>query len=284
MTKFQAHILLILITMGWGASYLFTKFSLRELEPIGLVGFRFVIAFIITYLFFFSRVKNARKQTWHASIILGILLASVSITFSYSLQTVDASVASFLVATTVIFVPLIMTIITKKLPHIFIIFGVLIALIGLAIFTLTGTLTFSSGMLLCIFSAFLYACHIVLNNYFVREHDGLQLGVLQLGCAGIVALVSSFIIEGIHFPVSITGWSSLLGLTIICSAFPVIAQSMVQKYTTAVATGFILSLEPIFAALLAFTFLNEKMIIQEYIGAAIIFSGVLIANISPKRK
>lgn len=283
MSKLQANFLLVLITMGWGASYLFTKYSLVEMKPIGLVGLRFFIAFIITYLFFYKRLREARKQTWTASFILGCLLAAVSITFSFSLKTVDASIASFLVATTVIFVPLIVTVITKKIPQLFIILGVVIAIIGLAIFTLKGTFAFTSGMLLCIFSAFLYACHIVLNNFFVREHDGLQLGVLQLGFAGAVAIFVSIFIEGFQYPVSLNGWESLLGLSVICSAFAVIAQSMVQKYTTATATGFILSLEPIFAAILAFTFLNESMNTQEYIGAVVIFCGVLLANVSPKR-
>ena len=284
MTKLQANLLLVLITMGWGASYLFTKFSLRELDPIGLVGLRFLIAFIITFIFFYPKIKVARKQTWTASFILGALLATVSITFSYGLQTVDASVASFLVATTVIFVPIIMTIVTRKLPHLFIILGAVTALVGLAVFTLKGSFEFSLGMLLCLLSAFIYALHIVLNNYFVREHDGLQLGVIQLGFAGVLSLILSAFVEGIHLPISLFGWSSLLGLAVICSAFAVIAQSMVQKYTTAVATGFILSLEPIFAAILAFMFLNEHMMMQEYIGGAIIFVGVVIANITPKRK
>jgi len=280
MTRQQANLLLLLITIGWGSSYLFTKLSLRELEPIGLVGLRFFIAFIITFIFFFPKLKHAIKQTYAASSILGILLASVSITFSYSLKTVNASTASFLVATTVIFVPIIMTIITRKIPNRSIVIGAFVALIGLAVFTLKGTFTFTSGMLLCLFSAFLYALHIVLNNYFVREHDGLQLGVLQLGFAGLCSLILSTFLEGFHLPSTLFGWSSLLGLAIVCSAFAVIAQSMVQKYTTAVATGFILSTEPIFAALLGFIFLNEHMTPKEYIGAAIIFCGVIIANIN----
>ena len=59
---------------------------------------------------------------------------------------------------------------------------------------------------------------------------------------------------------------------------------MAQKYTTPTHTGLIFSLEPVFSALFAYLFMNELLSIQGYIGALLILSGVILAEIKVKRK
>ena len=84
-------------------------------------------------------------------------------------------------------------------------------------------------------------------------------------------------------PQTANGWSALFVLAVFCSAFAIILQSIAQKHTNAVSTGFIFSLEPIFAAMFGFIFLSERMDSQEMLGALFIFAGVLAANYTPSK-
>lgn len=281
MSSSKANLLLVLVTVAWGASYLFTKTAVAELAPFTLIAYRFLLAFFITAAVFWKFIKRTNKETILASSVLGFVMAVVCILFGYALRITEASVAGFLMATTVIIVPILMVIITRKLPTRQVVIGGIITLFGLALFSLNGTLKISVGILLCLITAFLYAVHIIMNNYFAQKLDSLQIGIYQLFFVGFFSFLGAFVMEPLQLPVSMTGWGSLFMLAIFCSAFAIIVQSIAQKHTTAVATGFIFSLEPIFGAMFAFAFLNERMTSQEWGGALFIFLGVLAANFTP---
>jgi drug/metabolite transporter (DMT)-like permease len=61
-------------------------------------------------------------------------------------------------------------------------------------------------------------------------------------------------------------------------------QTTAQQYTSATHTGLILSLEPVFSAIFAFTILGEILSLRGYAGAVILLSSVLIAEVDFKKK
>ena len=284
MTQKQANTLFLLATIGWGASYLFTKYAIAETLPFALVTFRFSIAFILTFIIFRKKLIRTNKGTIFASFILGLILCCTFSAFGYAMQTANPASAGFLVATTVIFVPMILMLVTRKLPSRQIALGTVVTLIGLMLFTLKGSIELERGMILCLATAILYAVHIVTNNFFAKKHDPLQLGIYQLGFTAIFGLIAMLSYEPISYPVTSKGWVSMLLLAVICTAFGLVVQSLAQGATSAEATGFIFSLEPIFAAIFAFIFLGEILQGQEWGGAFLIFVGVLIANYTPKKQ
>lgn len=283
MTQKQANFLFLLATIGWGASYLFTKFAVAEVLPFALVTYRFSIAFLITFVIFYKKLIHTTKETIFASFVLGIILCATFSSFGFAMQTANPASAGFLVATTVVFVPILMMALTRKLASRQVLIGSIVTLAGLALFSLKGGLSFSIGEILCLGTAIFYAIHIVVNNYFAKKYDTMQLGIYQLGFTAIFGAAFMFSFEPISYPTSSTGWTSMLLLAVICTAFGLVVQSLAQGATTAETTGFIFSLEPIFAAVFAFLFLGEVLNGQEWIGAMLIFVGLLIANYTPKK-
>ena len=284
MTQKQANFLFLLATIGWGASYLFTKYAVAEVLPFALVTFRFGIAFIVTFFIFRKKLLQTNKATILASAVLGVILCATFSTFGFAMQTANPASAGFFMATTVIFVPLIMMVITRKLPTRQITIGSIVIIAGLTLFSLKGAVTMEVGLVLCLITAISYALHIVVNNFFARKYDALQLGIYQLGFTAIYGIIMMLLFEPISYPTSSTGWTSMLLLAIICTAFGLVVQSLAQSATTAEMTGFIFSLEPLFAALFAFIFLGEVLTGKEWLGALLIFVGVMIANYTPRKQ
>ena len=68
-------------------------------------------------------------------------------------------------------------------------------------------------------------------------------------------------------------------LSIFCTAIGYIVQSTAQKYTTATHTGLILSLEPVFSAILGYFVLGETLATRGYIGALLMLLSVLNAEV-----
>lgn len=283
MSKSIANLLFVIATIGWGSSYLFTKFAVEELTPFAIIAYRFGIAFIVTACIFHKRLNHISKQTWKASAILGSLLFIVFLLFGYTMQLVSPSTAGFLVATTVVLVPLVSVFFTKKLPSRQIVIGGSVVFVGLMLFSLKGQLAIEFGAVLALMMAFFFALHIVVNNYFAKTNDALQLGILQLGFAGVLGFICMLLFEEPTKPATTRGWLSILLLAIVCSAFGFVVQSVAQKYTTAEETGFILALEPLFAAIFSFIAIGEVLSAREWLGALLIFTGVLLANYMPKR-
>ncbi|KZE69112.1 hypothetical protein AWM68_02270 [Fictibacillus phosphorivorans] len=278
MTQKQANWILASVSMGWGLSYVFMKLTVGSIPSLTIVALRFGIAFIVMMLIFHKKVFSVDVQTLKYSAIVGALLWGVFITLMYGIQHTTASSAGFLVSTTVILVPILQIFITKKWPTKEVTAGVILVSFGLALLTIGKDFSFAFGSYFCLAAAFLYAIHIIVTNHFARRVDALLLGIYQLGFASLFAAVGSFILETPVLPQTVIHWVAILGLALVCSAYGFVMQPLVQKYTTPESTGFLFSLEPIFAALFAFLFLKENMGLQGYVGAIILLCGVFIAN------
>ncbi|MGE7840003.1 DMT family transporter [Lysinibacillus sp. NPDC093712] len=284
MTQKKANLLLATVSLGWGTSYIFMKLLADTVSPFTVVALRFGIAFLVMIVIFYKTLMRVNTKILKYSAIVGALLCGIFIALMYGMKTTSASSAGFLTSTTVILVPILQTLITRKLPRKEVIYGVIIVSIGLSLLTIIDDFTFALGSLLCLIAAFLYAVHIIVTNYFVQEVDAFQLGIFQLGFASIYAAIGNLIFGTVTLPNGAVEWFSILGLAVICSAYGFVVQPIAQKYTTPESTGFLFSLEPVFSAIFAFIFLSEIMGGQGYLGALLILIGVLIANLPSKNK
>ncbi|MFB9751246.1 DMT family transporter [Paenibacillus hodogayensis] len=283
MTQKQANFVLATVSIAWGLSYIFMKLGIDGIPPATIVALRCGIAFLVTMLIFGKKMMKINTNLLKYASISGALLAGIFAMLMYGVLHTSATSAGFLTSTTVVMVPILQAFLQRKLPSRNIIVGVVIVSIGLILMTVRNPLTFDVGALYCLIAALLYAVHIMVSNHFVREVDPLQLGIYQLGFSALYATVFTFMFEKPILPDSPIHWLAILGLALICSAYGFVMQSVAQKYTTAVSVGFLFSLEPIFSAIFAFIFLKEIVGLNSYIGAALILTGVFIANRSTSR-
>jgi drug/metabolite transporter (DMT)-like permease len=276
----KADLVMLLVTLFWGSSYLFMKMGLQSMQPFHLIFWRFGIAFLLSALVFYRRIVRVdRKTVWYA-FILGCLLFGVFATVFLGLQTTSAAKAGFLVSLTVLFVPFLSAVILKQRPETKVVVGAFLALAGIGFLTWNGHISLEIGDIFCILCALFYAIHIVVTGILTKGVDSVALGVLQLGFTGALGLTVACFTETPKLPDSFTSWISILALGILCSAFGFIAQTVAQNYTTPTHTGLIFSLEPVFAALFAVLFAGETLSTKGYIGASLVMIGVLFAEVN----
>jgi drug/metabolite transporter (DMT)-like permease len=282
MTPRKADLLIAAVSMAWGTSYLLMKFGLNGVEPFNLIALRFGIAFVITIIIFFTRVIKADSKTIGYSALIGLILFSIFTALMYGLKTTTVSSAGFLTSTTVIFVPILQSLITRDIPKLPVIAGILVIVAGIGLLTIGDSFVIEDGSILCLLGALLYAVHIIATNYFAHKTDALQLGILQLGFAAWYGLIFSFIFETPTLPATTTQWVAVLGLALVCSAFGFVVQPIAQKFTTPERTGVLFALEPVFSALFGFVFLQEILQLQGYVGAILVLCGVFISGLKTK--
>ncbi|OME78356.1 EamA family transporter [Paenibacillus sp. FSL A5-0031] len=278
MKPLKADFLILMITLCWGSSYIFMKLGLNSIEEFNLIALRCGFAFLLSAALFHKSLRHTDLKTLKYAALLGLLLFGVFTGIMFGLKTTTTSNAGFLISLTVIFVPLIYVTVFKKKLKLSLVIGVFLAIIGIGFLTLNSELRIYPGDFLCIMGALLYAIHILITDSAAKTTNTLNLGILQLGFAGAYGLFFSFLFETPKLPNTSEGWVAVLVLSIVCSAFGYVVQPLAQKYTTPIRTGLIFSLEPLFAALFGFVFINEILPFKGYIGAALVLLGVLVSG------
>lgn len=272
------------VPLAWGMSYLFVLLGAYEIPATELVSLRCGLAFVALVLPFFHHLQ--KTFSWKMMIysaFAGLLLFAVFYGLVVGVVDTSASTAGFLASTTVVIVPIIQAMMTRKIPDLKTIVAILIVLSGLFLLTGADLSQFNFGAIMCLMAAALYAIYIILSKYFIERVDAMSLGIWQLGFASLYALVGTLALERSVLPHSGTIWAAVLGLALICSAYGWVMQTIVQAYVSAEFTSFMFSLEPIFTAFFALLFFGEWLSSLAYLGTILIFIGVLLVTYQPKK-
>ncbi len=278
----QADLALLLVTVGWGASFILTKNALADLPTFNFLAIRFLLAFFLSLPLFAGRLKSLNRKTLVSSLIVGSVLFT-----GYALQTIGlhfttTSKSAFITGFSVVLVPLITALFIKKRPETPAVVGSCMALAGLGLLTLDGNMTVNVGDVLTLIASIAFAMHIISVGHFTAGCDSLMLGVFQIGVVGVLSLITSFMVESPIIPGMGTVWINVLLLSIFCTAGAFIVQSVAQQYTTATHTALIYSGEPVFAAIFGYFMIGEVLTGQGLMGAALILGGMLAAELDFK--
>ena len=286
--QLKADLSLLLMVFGWGLSYYMLDSILLEATPLALNAVRFLGAFSIALIFGFKRLKNVSKTTLKYSLLVGMALFSCYIGVTYGIQYTTISNSAFLCALPVIFVPIFQIVFLRKKPETRVLLAVVICLIGIMLLTLKEDFSINlqnlKGDLLSILCAVSYAVDLLLTEKAVKEPDvnPFHLGVFQLGVTGALMLLGTLIMEESRLPATSINWGYLIFLTVVCTGLPFILQPIAQQYTTAAHVGIIFTLEPVFAAIVAYFLAGEVLTTKAYIGAIIMVAALLLAELDPR--
>lgn len=284
-TQTKADIMLLMVTLFWGASYLLIDYSLEELDPFNINALRFITAFLAAFILAGKRLLPVNTVTLKYAALLGFILMIVYIGATFGVKYTSLSNAGFLCALTVVVTPVLGFFFKKQRPDKKLSAAVLLALAGIGFLTLNESLKPASGDLLCILCAVAYAVHLLVTETAVLDErvNAFQLGVYQLAFSGVYQLIVSVLVEKPHLPCSGKVWFSILTLSIFCTGFSFVVQTIAQKYTSASHAGVIFSLEPVFAALVAFFIAGEILSARGYFGAILLLISLFIMELDIRK-
>ncbi|MRT94343.1 DMT family transporter [Ancylomarina sp. 16SWW S1-10-2] len=282
--KIKAILLLLLGTIFWGMTFVFIKDAVSQISVANFLGYRFLLAALILGCLFFKRF---RSYDWD-SLRYGALLA-VPLLFSFLAQTIGlqyttASKGGFITGLSVVFVPLILSFIQKRLPSFNILIAVVLATMGLGFLTLGSSLSLNIGDTWVFMSAIIFAIYIIMVARYSGKSDAILLSVSQFFLVGLVCIIYSGVKGELHIPSGYKVWQAIIFTAIFATAFMYTVQNYYQKYISEITTSIIFSFEPLFAAITAYFYLNEALTERTVIGGLMIFAGILFAEIKMEGK
>ncbi|NLK08770.1 MAG: DMT family transporter [Firmicutes bacterium] len=281
----RADIALLLVTVIWGGTFPVLKLLVAALPPDYLVGFRFLLAFLVLTPFVKLGQRKLDVRTGFVGVGLGLLLWGGFLSQTIGIQYTTASKAAFITALSVVITPILSTLLLRKRPGNAAILGVVMATMGLGLLTLDfqEPWVLHKGDLWVLVCALLYAMQIIAVDYYGGSLDAVSLTWVELGTVAVVGLGTAAVRTPMPNLNSPGLWGGLLYLAIFATAVAQYLQIRVQPYTTPTRVSLVFSLEPVFASILAFLMLGERLPWINQIGAGFMLAGVVVSELGGRR-
>lgn len=280
--QLKSDLALLGITVVWGASFTLMKEGIKDVPPYTFLALRYLIGCIVLFLFFYRRIIKMNFETIKYGIMIGIALAVGGIFQIIGLKYTTASNSGFITGLSVVFVPILIALLYKKLPEVRAIIGIVLSILGLGFLTLSQGVSINQGDLLTLVSSLFLALQIILIDKYSPGFDSICLTVVEMGTVAVISLILGFFLEGMRVNITPSATFGILFTGIICSALAYWVQMEAQKHTSPTHAALIFLGEPVFTAIIASIFLKEVMTFKMLLGSLFILAGMIISEFGPK--
>lgn len=282
----------ILLGAIWSSSFMWIKIAVQEISPITLVAFRVLFGLLFGIaVIFIQRARLPRSlREWSPLLILGI--TNVAIPFfliSWGEQSIDSAVAAILDAT----VPLFTILIAHYLLHddkmtIPKVLGLLMGFAGVVILMskdIGDSLGSVLGQLSVVLACAFYAGSSVYARKTTENTSGIMRSVGPLISSTAVMWLATFLVESpVEIPRLGITWIALLFLGILGSGVAFIMVYYLIHEIGPTRTSMVTYLFPLGGVILGVAFLNEQLSWQLLVGAGLIISSLVVANMQPQEQ
>lgn len=282
--ELRADLLLLTVAIAWGVTFLMVQDAINTTPVYAFLFFRFALASVLMFCIAYKFLDKIDKKTILYGVILGILLFSAFATQTFGLIYTKSSIVAFITGLNVICVPFLSYFIFKENIGRNILIASFIAVFGLYLLTMSGTLTLGKGELLTLICAFLFALQIIYTGKFSKRVNIFLLVLFQLITVTTLSLFFSLIFESVTFNLTYdyAFFKAVIITAIFATVYAFLIQTYMQQFTTATKTAIIFAMEPVSASIFAYLSVEETLTTLQINGAILIVFATIIAEIKFK--
>lgn len=300
--KYSKNFILLFITaVIWGVAFVAQSAGMDYVGPYTFNAVRCLLGGIVLIpcVFFLTRsAKKEQKKDGTASkmpvmdrpkdLLIGGLICGFMMFVSTTLQQVGIAYttvakAGFITALYIIIVP-ILGIFLKRKAGLKIWISVVIALVGLYLLCMKGSLSLSKGDFLILICSICFAIHIMVVEHFTEKVSGTKLSCIQFLFAGALSSVLMFLFEEPHWADIGAAWLPICYAGILSCGVAYTFQIIGQRGTDPTIASLILSLESVVSVLAGWILLGETLSPREILGCVLMFGAIILAQINPKKQ
>jgi drug/metabolite transporter (DMT)-like permease len=276
----RADLQLIGVTLLAAAGWLFSHEALQGIAPLWFIGIRFSLAGLILALMAFPTMCQLNRAQWSASLKVGAWFAAGMLLWIMGLfHTKNVGEGAFITSMGVVLVPLVGWITWQEKPSAQVWGSAAIAISGLACLMLGHGIAVEPSQWFFASAAVLFAIYFSLNNRVVSHVPSVALTAIALGVVGIAGLITSLLLEDWTTVISTATWGWIIASIVLSTCMRFWLQTASQKLTSASHAALILTLEPLWTALLSAYWLGERMSPLQLAGCGLIFSALIVSRL-----
>lgn len=291
--QIKGSILLLIGTFIWGCAFVAQSVGMDYVGPFTFQACRSFLAvlILIPVIWLFDRKKSdgatyaKRWQTkglWKTGMLCGIALFAATGLQQVGLVYTEPGKAGFITAMYIVLVPVLGLFLGRK-PGRLVWVSVVLAVIGLYLLSCVGVSGINIGDLYMVGAAVAFAVQITLVDRLAKDMDGLRLNCIQFL---VVTVLSAILMAFTEQP----SWQSILDCALplmytgfLSSAAAYSLQILGQQHLDPAPASLIMSLESVFAVLAGWLVLNQTLSPTEFLGCALVFTGVILSQLPDKK-
>lgn len=284
--RIRADIALGLAALIWGATFVLVKDALADVSVFVYLAVRFAFAAVVMAIFFWRSLRGLTLASVWAGAQIGFFMFAGYAFQTTGLKFTSPSKAAFITGSSVVLVPLLLALFSKRRVNPWIWAGAFAALAGLYFLTIPpeGLGGLNRGDPIVFGCAVSFALHMIVISRYVERHSVGALAVIQVATTAVLAAIAipiafSVGLEQPHWHSSNTLTAAVLVTALGSTAFGFSAQTWAQQYTSPTHTAILISLEPVFAAITSWIVASEHLGGRILLGAGLIFAGILLAEL-----
>lgn len=293
--RMLSNLLLLIVALIWGTAFVAQDIGMDYVEPFTFTATRNLVAIVALFpLIYFLQKRKIKmgntepldkKMLIRAGVSCGLVLFAAASLQQYGILhgTIPAK-AGFITALYIIFVPLI-GLFSKRRVRPIIWVCVFVAVIGLYLLCVSDGLgSIIAGDFMMMGCAVLFACHIMVIDYYSPKTDSIMMAWLQFFVCGVVATIAMFIFETPTWESIKAGYITIIYSGMISSGIGYTGQIVAQKNTNPTVASLIMSLESVFAVLAGAIILGQNPSNRELLGCTIMFAAIIVAQLPERKK
>ncbi len=179
---------LIFVALVWGSTFPIIATSLKFIDPMSFLLFRFIIASLVLFPFIYKRI-NKRDAIFGS--LVGIPLFLGYVTQTYGLEYTSPSMSGLITGTYIILTPVLSIFILKNGVDMVKIYLTVTAFVGMVLMSVTSTSGQLLGNVLTVGTAICYALQMVLTEKYLVKGDPMVFTFFQLVVVAVLSLVVS---------------------------------------------------------------------------------------------
>lgn len=275
----KADLILLTVTFVAAGGWIFSKEALVELPPLLFVGMRFLLAGIVLAIVGANPLYKLSAKLWIKSVGIGLLFALAMLFWIQGLYNAEhIGEGAFITSMGIVLVPIIAYCFFKERPTKETWIALPISIAGLAFLSLNKPFSLEAGQWYFLIAAVFFAVQFTVVSGLVNQIPPISLTAIQLIVVGLAGLVTSSITEEWPQDVSSPIWGWFLASALIATSLRFWLQTKGQSFAPASHAVLILTLEPVWTALLASIWFEERMTLLQLTGCIFIFSALIVSR------
>ena len=301
----RAVVGLLVATVFWGCGFTWAKAAGEAVHRVvglpdgALFGPIFILAwrFLLGGLLILVTIPAARRGwTWRGFLRIagiGLLLAAGLILQHVGLDRTTEAVSAFLTSLTVLFVPLILTLVLRKPPAPVMWLGVVLATAGVWLMTGATPTGFGAGELLGLLCSFTFAIYILAVNAASKTESAWRMSagqflVVAVACAAAAAMVTGrAYVQPVASARVLASTPAIWLNTLLLALVPTVGAFSLLNYfqprLDATRAALIYLVEPIVAAAYAYVAAGRTLHPRVLLGAALILAANVLVEVLAAR-
>ena len=289
-------LLLLLTAAIWGVAFVAQSVGMDYVGAFTFNSVRSIIGslVLIPVILFLNRQKPASAQTdlqkkenrrtlITGGVCCGICLCLASNFQQFGIKYTTVGKAGFITACYIVIVPVLGLFLKQKCGP-FVWAAVVMAVIGLYLLCIKDGFSIGTGDILVMICALLFSIHILVIDHFSPMVDGVKMSCIQFLVCGILSGIPALLLESPSLSSILAAWQPILYAGVLSCGVAYTLQIIGQKNMNPTVASLILSLESCISVLAGWIILKQQLSLREFVGCAVMFAAIILAQLPQKAK